>query len=204
MTAFEKRYSFDEFEEFGEVEDEQLFSSEIGTNRLATLSPPRRVSQWRLEIVYGGGRDLTSEPRHQLESHEQYEVCAPEDDARVFIHRGALEARIATLRAGAAASGDPFSDNSANLALQGIEAIAADIKPGLFLLADGSIRAFWRNADRESVGLQFIDENEYQYVVLRRGSQRMLQALGTEENVFGLEQRIRCLGMERLWFHEQG
>lgn len=123
-------------------------------------------------------------------------ASAPDTDYR---HRSAIAARIDKLRQLSLASGDLFDETSAQIAYEACGQLATEVKPALFLLPNGNLRAFWRNEQRESLGIQFLPNGDLQYVILRQGRTKMLQTLGVEEDVEGLTSKVRCFGMERLW-----
>ena len=93
-----------------------------------------------------------------------------------------IEDRLRELRIDAQVDGEAFSENSVNDLRQFIQSIGITKRPGMFLLDNGNIRALWRGADGQQVGLQFLGGGRVQFVIfsLRDNPKMMMRVAGID------------------------
>jgi hypothetical protein len=123
--------------------------------------------------------------------------------SNIYPNRESIEARIAELRHYAAEEHEPFSETSANSALSFCCELAADYEPALFLMANGNLRAIWQNAIKDQIGIQFMANAVFQYVILRDRGTMTLKALGEDTNSQNIRAIVELQGLTGLWFSGQ-
>ena len=115
-------------------------------------------------------------------------------------HFEAIECRVGRLRILAKAEQMDFSEVSAKLLLRFCHELASDIKPAIFALLNGNLRAIWENSHQEQIGIQFLPDGMLQYVMFRQCGEKLMPTMGKEMDSLGLEQRVDDLGLGHLWF----
>ena len=116
-------------------------------------------------------------------------------------HFEAIERRVSELRAEALENDDVFDEGSAKALLSYCNSLSTDVKPSVFLLANGNLRAVWQSKNKDQIGIQIINDRQFQFVILRDRDGRTLKTLGVEEPNT-IEQIVGLLGLRGLWFDE--
>jgi hypothetical protein len=118
-----------------------------------------------------------------------------------YVHEKAIQARIADLRADAAEDDSPFDENSAAHLAAFCHSLAPVVRPAIFLLQPGTLRAVWQDAAKErQIGLQFLADGTIQYVLLRPGKRSLLKSLGIDTPLV-VRQIVVLLRLDHLWLH---
>jgi hypothetical protein len=115
--------------------------------------------------------------------------------------RSQIEDRLRELHVDALRNAEPFSESSlANLGLF-LDSLPLIERPAIFLLDDGNLRAVWRNAAKEQVGLQFLGNGVVQFVmfVKRQRPPIMSRDAGTDA-LENMRARIEGNDCARLLF----
>jgi len=77
--------------------------------------------------------------------------------------------------------------------------VQPNVRPSLFLNDKGNLRALWRNTDQKQVGLQFLGDENVQFVIFkcRLGRNRMARVAGTDtkSNIMTLIKTIGASGL---------
>jgi len=95
--------------------------------------------------------------------------------------RSEIVTRIRELCLDAVVDGDAFSEESLTDLLSFLRAVKPTVRPSLFLLDNGNLRALWRNDNGEQVGLQFMGHDLVQYVIFaRRSNGQMMRHFGQD------------------------
>jgi hypothetical protein len=94
--------------------------------------------------------------------------------------RTEIESRLLELRHDAELAGEPFSAASLDAFWAFLDSHPNAIRPAIFLLDNGNLRALWKNDAREQVGLQFLGNGDVQFVIFSRqhGSFEMTREAG--------------------------
>jgi hypothetical protein len=79
--------------------------------------------------------------------------------------RAQVEDRLRELHIDALRNADPFSETSLADLRSFLDSLPLTERPSIFLLDDGNLRAVWRNAAKEQVGLQFLGNGVVQFVM---------------------------------------
>jgi hypothetical protein len=66
------------------------------------------------------------------------------------------------------------------------------LRPSLFLNDNGNLRALWKNEQHEQIGLQFIGDNDVQFVIFKKR-----KGYATITRVAGVDSRGKILGYIR-------
>jgi hypothetical protein len=109
--------------------------------------------------------------------------------------------RLRELHVDALRNAEPFSESSlADLRLF-LDSLPLIERPSIFLLDDGNLRAVWRNAAKEQVGLQFLGTSVVQFVmfVQRQQPPMMSRDAGTDA-LANIRARITNNDCARLLF----
>ena len=110
-----------------------------------------------------------------------------------------IEDRLRELRIDAQVDGESFSEGSMNDFRQFIKSISITRKPGVFLLDNGNIRALWRGADGQQVGLQFLGNEKVQFVIFsQRDNPRMMARVAGIDSIVETRARIERDGVDHL------
>ena len=107
---------------------------------------------------------------------------AVELSKKQVVNKAQIEDRLRELHIDALRNVEPFSDSSLADLRSFLESHPFGERPAIFLLDDGNLRAVWRNADKEQVGLQFLGGGIVQFVmfVRRRQPPMMSRSAGTD------------------------
>lgn len=76
----------------------------------------------------------------------------------------------------------PFSEKSLSGALSFSKMIQSSTYPSVFLIGNGNLRFLWEKGE-EQIGLQFLDENNSQYVFFSRDEKSVHRHMGTSNNI---------------------
>ena len=79
--------------------------------------------------------------------------------------RSQIEDRLRELHVDALRNAEPVSDSSLADLRAFLNSLPLIERPAIFLLDDGNLRAVWRNAAKEQVGLQFLGQGVVQFVM---------------------------------------
>jgi hypothetical protein len=107
---------------------------------------------------------------------------AVELSKKQLVNKAQIEDRLRELHVDALRNVEPFSEPSlADLRLF-LDSFPFAERPAIFLLDDGNLRAVWRNAEKEQVGLQFLGGGIVQFVmfVQRQRPPMMSRSAGTD------------------------
>jgi hypothetical protein len=99
-----------------------------------------------------------------------------------LVNKAQIEDRLRELHVDALRNVEPFSESSLADLRSFLDSLSFTERPAIFLLEDGNLRAVWRNADKEQVGLQFLGGGIVQFVmfVRRRQPPIMSRSAGTD------------------------
>jgi len=130
---------------------------------LPMLTPSQRPVQ---VYVHASGTPILDE----VSGNPLRKYLVEADTLRRLQHRieGQIEDRLRELRVDAQVDGEAFSDASASDLRQFIQSVGVTKGPAIFLLHNGNIRALWRSADGQQVGLQFLGGRRAQFVIFAR------------------------------------
>lgn len=115
-------------------------------------------------------------------------------------HREFINTRVDALREDAAEDGESFDEASARFLIDFCDDLAAAVRPAIFRLPTGTLRALWEDRSRErQIGLQFLTDGLVQYVLLRPEHGSLLKTLGVDRPhvVRGV---VDATGLRLLWF----
>jgi hypothetical protein len=115
------------------------------------------------------------------------------DAQRQLQHRieGQIEDRLRELRVDAQVEGEAFSEASASDLRQFIQSVGVTKGPAIFLLDNGNLRALWRGADGQQVGLQFLGGRRAQFVIFsQREDPRMMMRVAGIDSIVETRARI--------------
>jgi hypothetical protein len=102
-----------------------------------------------------------------------------------------IEDRLRELRIDAHVDEEAFSEESVRDLRQFVKSIGITKRPGIFLLDNGNVRALWRDADGQQVGLQFLGDEKAQFVIFSlRDNPRMMARIAGIDSVVGTRARI--------------
>jgi hypothetical protein len=104
---------------------------------------------------------------------------------------------LAQLKADAAEDGVMAKEASELTFLSFVRRYRPLRKPALALLDNGNIRAMWKNAGGEQVGLQFREEDSIQFVLFKLVHGRLLSDAG-RQTFDGLVERLKTEGLLKL------
>lgn len=111
----------------------------------------------------------------------------------------AVEQRIWALREEARAEGYSVSKASERDLLGFLEALQFTKRPFVSLLDNGNLRAFWKNAEGEKLGLQFLGNREVQYVFFAKRNDDQYVARASGRDVLAcISSHIKAQGLEKL------
>jgi hypothetical protein len=98
------------------------------------------------------------------------------------VNKAQIEDRLRELHVDASRSVEPFSESSLADMRSFLDSLPFAERPAIFLLDDGNLRAVWRNAEKEQVGLQFLGGGIVQFVMFVRRQQppMMSRSAGTD------------------------
>jgi hypothetical protein len=115
--------------------------------------------------------------------------------------RAQVEDRLRELHIDALRNADAFSESSLADLRYFLDSLPLVERPSIFLLDDGNLRAVWRNAAKEQVGLQFLGAGVVQYVMfaLRQQPPMMSRAAGMDA-LANIRRRIESNDYRRLLF----
>jgi hypothetical protein len=115
--------------------------------------------------------------------------------------RSQIEDRLRELHVDALRNAEPFSDSSLADLRSFLDSLSLIERPAIFLLDDGNLRAVWRNAANEQVGLQFLGKGVVQFVMFVKRQQPpiMSRAAGTDA-LANMRSRIEGNDCARLLF----
>jgi len=113
------------------------------------------------------------------------------------MHR--VKQRLQNLRVLAATDGEPYRVSSERHLFAFLQSVRHLRKPDIFLVANGNLRAVWKNAIGEQVGMEFLGDDEVQFVIFARRPTlaRMARIAGRDSTVAASSQ-INTLGVSRL------
>jgi len=96
--------------------------------------------------------------------------------------RSQIEDRLRELHVDALRNAEPFSESSLADLRSFLDSLPPIERPAIFLLDDGNLRAVWRNAAKEQVGLQFLGKDVVQFVMFVKRQQPpiMSRVAGTD------------------------
>jgi hypothetical protein len=96
---------------------------------------------------------------------------------------------------------EPFSESSLADLRSFLASLSQIVRPAIFLLDDGNLRAVWRNAAKEQIGLQFLANGIVQFVmfVKRQHPPIMSRDAGTDA-LANMRARIEGNGCAHLLF----
>lgn len=127
---------------------------------------------------------------------QRYLVPANRDDPNY----DSIEEQIEELRQHSREDDDVFSEASAAEASRFCHELAADYEPAIFLLANGNLRAIWRNEAKDQIGIQFMPDGVLQYVMLRDREGLTLKALGEDVSHDKIRHTVEVQELVGLWF----
>ena len=112
-----------------------------------------------------------------------------------------IEERLRELHVDALRNADPFSESSLADLRSFLSLTPLTERPSIFLLDDGNLRAVWRNAAKEQVGLQFLGNGVVQFVIFvqRRNPPIMSRTAGID-GLANIWTRITDSACNRLLF----
>jgi len=134
-----------------------------------------------------------------MEPSEQH-VRKQEDIARKHLEAArAVTVRIHELRTDARAEGQPISAASEADLLAFLTDCVFTRRPFITLLDNGNLRALWKNAAREQIGIQFRGGGLVQYVFFsRRGGQDFMARVSGRDRLADIGRQIDALNLGRL------
>jgi hypothetical protein len=154
------------------------------TGAVRVLRPPPRARGF----VQGSSTPLLDDAsENPLESYLAEAVAKRQ--LRYKIERQ-IEDRSRELRVDAQISGDAISDGSVIDFREFIQSVGATRQPSVFLLDNGNVRALWRSADGQQIGLQFLGGGRVQFVIFaqRDNPRMMMRSAGIDSLI---ETRVR-------------
>jgi hypothetical protein len=115
--------------------------------------------------------------------------------------RSQIEDRLRELHVDALRNAEPFSESSLADLRSFLASISLIERPAIFLLDDGNLRAVWRNAAKEQIGMQFLGNGVVQFVmfVKRQHPPIMSRDAGTDA-LANMRARIEGNGCAHLLF----
>jgi hypothetical protein len=176
---------------------ERVGSAPPGTTPASFLRPARMVAQGSTALP-SPATGLTSQTADAL---TEYVAKLSEQH---LVHRRIkiqIEDRVRELRIDALRAGETFSEASLADFRSFLEPLLLVQRPSIFLLDNGNLRALWRNALKEQVGLQFVGRGVVQFVIFvqRRNPSIMSRDAGCD-TFLGLRARIKAIGCDALLF----
>jgi hypothetical protein len=111
--------------------------------------------------------------------------------------RNAISERLTEVGCDAEASGAPVSLSSIRDFVAFIGRAQPARRPSVFLLENGNVRALWLNDKKEQVGLQFLGEEEVQFVIFALRPSLMARERGIE-SLAAMLSRVRSSGVAHL------
>jgi len=141
--------------------------------------------------------DLAAEP--YVEPTEQH-ARKQDDIARKYLKAfRAAKARIMELKDDARAEGYGVSAASENDLLAFLNGRVFTRRPFITLLDNGNLRALWKNAEGEQIGLQFRGGKQVQYVLFaRRKDEGFMARASGRDSLAGIERQIEAHNLGRL------
>jgi hypothetical protein len=110
-----------------------------------------------------------------------------------------IESRLAELRMAAVDESTPWSDESEAGLRDFLSTYRRPTRPMIVHLANGNLRAIWKQGRERHVGLQFIGPNDIQYVVLnRRPGADFLSQMAGRDSVEGVIGHLKSAGLYDL------
>lgn len=107
-----------------------------------------------------------------------------------------IESRLAELRTAAAEDALPWSDASESALRRFLNAYRQPARPMIVLLDNGNLRAIWKDVRERHVGLQFLDNDIIQYVVIARRSGANFASLAAgRDGIDGVVAQIGAMGL---------
>jgi hypothetical protein len=112
-----------------------------------------------------------------------------------------LEERVRELQVDALRNAEPFSESSLADLRSFVSLTALTERPSIFLLDDGNLRAVWRNAAKEQVGLQFLGNGVVQFVIfVQRQRPPIMSRTAGIDALANILTRIKDSACNRLLF----
>jgi hypothetical protein len=112
-----------------------------------------------------------------------------------------IEDRLRDLYIDALRNAEPFSESSLLDLRSFLYSLPLAERPSIFLLDSGNLRAVWRNAEKEQVGLQFLGSGVVQFVMFaRREHPKMMSRSAGTDTLAGIRVRINNKDCDRLLF----
>jgi hypothetical protein len=110
-----------------------------------------------------------------------------------------MQARIAALKAAARDEGGPYNEASERDFASFVGAHSALRRPNLYLLDNGNLRAVWKNAAGQHLGLQFLGGGQVQFVVFakRADAADFVRSSG-RDSLAGIDRQIASFELDRL------
>jgi hypothetical protein len=133
----------------------------------------------------------------RMSQRQRHILPANRDDP----NHNSIEAQVEELRQHSQECDERFSEESAREALRFCHELAADCEPAIFLLANGNLRAVWRNEDKDQIGIQFMPNGLVQYVILRDREGLTLKALGEDLSHDKVRHTVEVQELMGLWFY---
>ena len=106
-----------------------------------------------------------------------------------------IASRIATIREAAAEDKITLRQSSLDAAIEFLDNENVHLRPSVFLLDNGNIRLFWRNSNCQ-IGLQFLDEDKIQYVIIDNNESEHL-GVGPHKSIVGIIAGLDLIEMLR-------
>ena len=112
--------------------------------------------------------------------------------------RDELDKRIEELRSAAEEEGLLWSEDSLSNAIAFVESNGSLSRPGVFVLENGNIRFLWVADDGSQVGLQFLGNEEFQYVCFAKRQDGTIERSLGNRAIEGFDLFLKALGLDSL------
>ena len=114
--------------------------------------------------------------------------------------RAQIEDRVRELRIEALRTNEKFSEKSLVDLRAFLDALPLVERPSIFLLDSGNLRALWKNAKNEQIGLQFLGDCVGQFVLfVQREKPTLMSRVAGIDTLSEIRSRIKANAYERLF-----
>jgi hypothetical protein len=158
--------------------------------------PALRPRRFRIPREGGADETETIGGGDPIAEYAEKQIARVAARKRVAIE---TERRLRELLIDAFGACEPFSEASLDDLRAFMSEVALSIRPSIFLLDNGNLRAVWRNAAKEQVALQFLGDKVVQYVMFaRRENPPMMMRDAGQDTLAHIRDKIAANGCNHL------
>lgn len=131
-----------------------------------------KISYWiaNTKMARKGISAWSGNSEHVLDTEDQEKIL--EGQLKKERLQSAVKQRISLLKRIGAEENISPSEKSGELLVEFLNRRTIDNKPSIFLLENGNFRALWKNEKGEQIGLQFLSDENIQFVIFARRPDR--------------------------------